>query len=143
MSGLVKFLLFLPALAFCGDVDWANIATAMFQQIDDNKDGMINVTEIDHHCKNYDINGDGMISKDEYTNAIVAALGRNKAVLSIVDKLMDELDYNGNEHLDKTDSDKLYAVIKGVDKEVYQQDFTEWFLLAVSLVNQEQGEKTK
>ncbi|KAL4219594.1 ATP-dependent DNA helicase Q4 [Mactra antiquata] len=111
-------------------------ATLMFLQEDTDSDGYLTVAEIDAVFAKYDQNGDGRVSRREYTTMLCDA---NPALYQISHYLFDAYDVNHDHHLEVEDYEGFHAKME-VDGDglVSQQEFvTYWVALFEDIETQE------
>jgi len=133
MSPVFALLLFLPALTLAYDLKPYNeTAHLMFIGTDANKDGVLSRSELDATFKDYDTNGDGRVSRQEYTSYTDL---HSPTLHDLSHALYDIYDVDGDHHLDKHDFDNLYALIDGdADGIVEEIEFIKyWSVLFVNL----------
>merc|ERR1711874_763840 len=107
-------------------------AHLMFIGSDGNQDGQLARDELDHTFKDYDTNGDGRVSRHEYTGYVDL---HSPNLHDLSHALYDIYDVDGDHHLDKHDFDNLYALIDGdADGIVEEIEFIKyWSVLFVNL----------
>ncbi|XP_012943867.1 uncharacterized protein LOC101845039 [Aplysia californica] len=125
--------LVLPALTLAIDLKPYNeTAHGMFISTDSNMDGVLSRDELDATFKGYDTNGDGRVSRHEYTSFVDL---HSPTLHSLSHALYDIYDVDGDHHLDKHDYDNFYALIDGDgDGTVEEIEFIKyWSVLFVNL----------
>ncbi|XP_062596781.1 uncharacterized protein LOC134258267 [Saccostrea cucullata] len=76
--------------------------------INTNNDGVFSRQELDKEFVKYDINGDGRVSRHEYTEYVTI---NTPSLRQFSHALYDDYDVSGDHHLDKHDYDMYYAKV--------------------------------
>ncbi|KAH9493177.1 hypothetical protein Btru_021959 [Bulinus truncatus] len=130
---LSALLIAMPALIVCQTAaDLHQYAVDAFHVLDLNADGNVQKSELDHYFVIYDSNHDGQISRHEYTVYITEQYGHDATLNHLLHNLYDELDTNGDHHLNHVDWDNLYTKSDADGNGLVNQgEFTTFFEAAV------------
>ncbi|CAL1541658.1 unnamed protein product [Lymnaea stagnalis] len=128
MLYLVTILICLTALTQCQIPDINAVAADAFKQVDTDADGYIVRGELNHYFATYDLNHDGRVSRQEYTNHILDNYGHDPQLRHLLHSLYDGLDVNNDHHLDNVDYNRAFTVADhNGDNLVTPAEFTRWF----------------
>ncbi|GFO18159.1 calcium binding protein 2 [Plakobranchus ocellatus] len=124
MGALYFLLLTLPALTLAIDLKPYNeTAHMMFIESDQDSDGIFTRDEMDIVFKGYDINGDGRVTRHEYTSYVDL---HTPTLHALSHALYDIYDSDKDHHLDHHDYDNLFAMMdKDNDGIVQEMEFRE------------------
>ncbi|XP_059164958.1 uncharacterized protein LOC131947697 [Physella acuta] len=131
MSYLYILLVCLPALTLGQDMS-AAIAN-IFSNMDSNKDGNVQRSEMAAYFTAFDTNHDGQVSRHEYSVYVTDIYGHSPELNHILHSLFDELDVNSDHHLDGIDYDRNFvAADTDGNNLVSPAEFERFFLLLAS-----------
>ncbi|KAK3087283.1 hypothetical protein FSP39_004096 [Pinctada imbricata] len=90
-------------------------AETIFHSSDYNHDGVFSRDELDQAFAKYDSDGDGRISRHEYT---IHLTQEAPSLHDFAHALYDDYDMNGDHHLDHSDFDMYFAKIDSDGKQI-------------------------
>lgn len=116
-------------VAFSVQVDFRpydQSALLLFQGSDADHDGIFSRQELDNEFVKYDANGDGRVSRHEYTEYVTLS---TPSLHEFSHALYDDYDVSGDHHLDKHDYDMYYAKLDADgDGSVTQDEFVNYWV---------------
>ncbi|KAK3756839.1 hypothetical protein RRG08_048885 [Elysia crispata] len=123
MNALYVLLLVLPAATLAINLKPYNeTAHMMFVESDFNNDGAFSRNELDMVFKGYDTNGDGRVTRHEYTSYVDL---HTPTLHDLSHALYDIYDSDNDHHLDKHDYDMLFSIMDAdSDGIVQEMEFT-------------------
>ncbi|XP_011442112.1 calcium-binding protein LPS1-beta isoform X2 [Magallana gigas] len=126
-----KFVAFVCLLGFALSVvvdfrPYDHSAELLFNGSDFNHDGIFSRDELEQEFKKYDADGDGRVSRHEYTTYVTTT---TPELHDFAHALYDDYDVTGDHHLDHVDYDQYYAKLDAdVDGSVTRAEFVDYWV---------------
>ncbi|XP_059162793.1 uncharacterized protein LOC131946160 [Physella acuta] len=135
MSIVYLILICLPALTMAQNVNlkpYNVTAAVLFLQVDTNMNNNVDKTELHASFLSYDTDGDGRITRHEYTTYVDA---HSPALHPLSHALYDIYDVDGDHHLDEHDFDNFYGLMDTDNNGIVSDDefIKYWEILFVDL----------